>query len=181
MRSPGRAPERRTDFPLGAVPTTMMSARIPLGDSAVSPPARVTPNLSPRLIRLRAKRPTQAWGKSRGKASERKAATGSPPIAAISQTDPHGHRGRFNPRPECAARAGACLGCTASCASGYDSPAARNGVGVPTGQKRPKLAELPAAFVLAHDVVPDGGCRPDLRGHTIPRSELGVGLALEGL
>ena len=31
----------------------MMSARIPLGDSAVSPPASVTPNFSARLIRLR--------------------------------------------------------------------------------------------------------------------------------
>ena len=61
-----------------------MSTRTPFGDSAVSPPASVTPNFSARLIRPRANRPTQDCGKSRGKARDRNAATGSPPMAAIS-------------------------------------------------------------------------------------------------
>ena len=64
-RSPGRAPERSTALPWGALPTTTMSTRTPFGDSAVSPPASVTPNFSARLIRPRANRPTQDCGKSR--------------------------------------------------------------------------------------------------------------------
>ena len=92
MRSPGRAPDRNPAFPFGAVPTTTMSARIPSGDSAVSPPARVTLYLSPRRIKLRAKRPTQLCGNPRGSASERNAATGSPPMAAMSLSPRARHR-----------------------------------------------------------------------------------------
>src|SRR5229473_1754340 len=46
MRSPGRAPERRIAFPFGTEPNTTMSASTPCGDSAVSPPAKLTPNLA---------------------------------------------------------------------------------------------------------------------------------------
>ena len=70
--------------PLGTVPRTTISARTPLGDSAVSPPARVTPCCSASRSRPRKKRVTQDCGSLPGSARERKAATGSPPIAAMS-------------------------------------------------------------------------------------------------
>ena len=92
IRSPGRAPDRNTASPFGTVPTTTISARTPFGDSAVSPPARVTPYFSARLIKLRAKRPTQLCGRLRGIASERNAATGSPAIAAMSLSPRARHR-----------------------------------------------------------------------------------------
>ena len=84
MRSPGFAPERRMALPLGAEPTTTMSARIPPGDWAISPPARVTWNASASRSRPVRKRSTQLCGRLRGKASDRNAAMGRPPMAAMS-------------------------------------------------------------------------------------------------
>ena len=80
MRSPGRAPDFRITLPFGTVLTTTISARIPLGDSAVLPPARVTLYLSARPTTLRMKRFTQFCGKALGNAIERNAAIGSPPL-----------------------------------------------------------------------------------------------------
>src|SRR6202158_5074907 len=96
------------------------------------------------------------------------------------QADSHGHRDGSNPRAECVARAGACLGCTASRISCRDSSAARNRVGVTAGPRFPNLAEFEAAFVLGYDPVLDGGDCPDRRWYIIPRPKLGVGVAVGG-
>jgi hypothetical protein len=61
-----------------------MSARIRSGDSVVSPPARRTWNLLASFSRPSKKPSTHFCGVRAGSASERKTATGSPPIAAIS-------------------------------------------------------------------------------------------------
>src|ERR1700733_16165197 len=74
--SPTRAPERRTALPFGTEPRTTTSARIPPGDWAVSPPARVTWNRSANLSRPPRNWFTQDWGKFGGRARDRNAAIG---------------------------------------------------------------------------------------------------------
>lgn len=84
MQSPARAPDRRTAVPLGIDPRMTISASTPLGDRAVSPPASCTPHVFASLSSPRKKRSAHFCGTSAGNARERKAATGSPPIAAMS-------------------------------------------------------------------------------------------------
>src|ERR1017187_49764 len=97
------------------------------------------------------------------------------------QAVPDGHRDGSNPRAECAAGAGARMGCAGSSLGRCDSPVVRDWVRIATGSRFPKLAEFEAAFVLDYDPVPHGGRCPDRRGYFIPRPELGVDVALEGL
>ncbi len=61
-----------------------MSARIPAGDSAVSPPAKVTPNSPASFKKPSRKRSIQFCDVRAGVARDKKAATGAPPIAATS-------------------------------------------------------------------------------------------------
>ncbi len=84
MRSPGPAPERKIALPCGTVPKTTISARTPCADCEVSPPANVTLNSSAKFNNPFRNRSTHLWGKVVGTANERKAAIGSPPIAAMS-------------------------------------------------------------------------------------------------
>ena len=82
--SPGRAVDRRTAFPLGADPKTTMSAITPEGDCAMSPPARETFHRDARASSPSKNSFVHRCRTSAGSASERKTASGSPPIAAMS-------------------------------------------------------------------------------------------------
>ena len=91
--SPAAAPERRRASPLGAEPTSTMSARMwpffPPGDSEVSPPASGTRCISARPCRPAKKcsiqaRPSAVVTIGAGRARERKAARGVAPMAARS-------------------------------------------------------------------------------------------------
>ena len=84
MKSPGRAPERRMAFPAGTEPSTTMSARMPSGDCAVSPPARGTENRVGQLQQSRNESVHPTLRQLGGSASERNAARGIPPMAAMS-------------------------------------------------------------------------------------------------
>ena len=92
-------------------------------------------------------------------------------------------RGRHcvSPLFERAAATPARMGCTAAGIGGCDSPAVRKRIGFARRPRFPKLAERAAAFVLDHDLVPHGGGGPDRRRYVVPRTELGLGVALEGL
>ena len=80
---PGPAPDRSTAFPFGTEPSTTMSARMPPGDSAVSPPARLTLKLPPASADRAGSRPPTLRQTPRN-GQERNAASGSPPMAAMS-------------------------------------------------------------------------------------------------
>src|ERR1039458_568358 len=97
------------------------------------------------------------------------------------QTHPDGHRNRPDPRAKCAAGADACLGCAGSSLGRCDSPVVRDRVRIAPGPRLPKLAEFKAAFVLDYDPIPYGGRCLDRCGYIVPRSKLGVDVALEGL
>ena len=95
IRSPGRAPDRRTGVPhfspvlreVGECrtdPRTTISANTPAGDSAVSPPARGTLKRFARNRNPFKNPSTQLCGSFAGNAKDRKAAMGSPPMAAMS-------------------------------------------------------------------------------------------------
>src|ERR1700722_12505252 len=85
MRSPARALERKTAVPCGTTPKTTMSARIPPGDSAVSPPARVTPYFFAKDINPRVNPLFQFGGKSPGRASDRVSPHGGDVAQAASE------------------------------------------------------------------------------------------------
>src|ERR1035437_944735 len=97
------------------------------------------------------------------------------------QAGPDGQRDRSTPRAERAARARACLGCVASRLGSGGSSAASTPFAPATSPWLPRLAELRAAFVLDYDPVPHGSRCLDHRWYVVPRSQLDVGLALEGL
>lgn len=71
-------------MPFGTQPSTMTSARILEGDREVSPPLSVTLDSRANFRRPRKNRSTHDCGNFGGTASERKAALGRPPIAAMS-------------------------------------------------------------------------------------------------
>src|ERR1035438_5359496 len=97
------------------------------------------------------------------------------------QAVPDGSRQCSHPLAECAAGAGARMGCAGSSVGCCDSSVVRDWVRIATGARFPKLAECEAAFVLDYDPIPHGGRCPDRRGYLIPRPELGVDVTLEGL
>ena len=132
-------------MPFGTDPSTTMSARIRSGDCVVSPPARGTRNLPASFSRPSRNPPTHRCGVRAGRARDKKIATGSPPIAAMSLSPRVRHRcpmncGECHSRRKCTPSRLKSVVIRASCAAGMRSTAQSSPI---TATMDPALRTLP--------------------------------------